>query len=156
MLLPRSGGNVPGIPAVILDSPLPARNSLVRAIGAKLNLADQLPAILTAPETARLIVDRRRGIIWFDGVQITELKPDTHQFKFAEILVERAPAAVPKDDVVRHLSYGRADGDQAARAAKMRANKVIREALEAAGHTFEDPFLSGNGCYRLTVRGHML
>jgi hypothetical protein len=51
----------------------------------------------------------------------------------------------------KHLSYGRSDGDQAARSAKMKASKAIRAAVQGAGARFEDPFQSGNGGYRLTV-----
>lgn len=155
MLRPSAGDEVPGIPSTIVENPLPAKNTLIRAIAAKLNLTEQLPAILTAPEKARLIMDRSRGMIWFDGIEITDLKPDTHQFKFTEILIERSPRAVPKEDIVKHLSFARDDGDQAARAAKMNASKAIRKAVERAGHSFEDPFRSENGCYRLTIQAHM-
>jgi hypothetical protein len=151
ILLPASGADVTGVPSVILDNPLPAKNGLVRAIAAKLNLTEQLPAILTAPEKARLIVDTRRGAIWFDRIEVPDLKAGTHQFQFIELLAKNAPRAVSKDELVNHLSRGRSDGDQAARSAKTKANKAIAEALKAAGVRFEDPFRTENGCYRLTV-----
>jgi hypothetical protein len=151
ILLPGGGAEVTGVASAILDNPLPARNSLVRAIAARLNLTEQLPAILTAPEKARLIVDTRRGAIWFDRIEVPDLKAGTHQFQFTELLARNAPRAVSKDALVKHLSCGRSDGDQAARSAKTKAKKAIAEALKAAGVHFEDPFRSENGCYRLTV-----
>ena len=151
MLFPRAGNEVPGVPSVLLENPLPAKNALVRAMATKLDLTEQLPAILTAPEKARLIVDTRCGTIWFDGIAIPGLKPDTHQFRFAELLARKAPGPVSKDDVVQQLSCGRADGDQAARSAKSKATKAIRAAVQGTGSRFEDPFRSENGCYRLTV-----
>jgi hypothetical protein len=151
ILLPTTGDEVPGIPSVMLDNPLPAKDALVRAIATKLNLTEQLPAILTAPEKARLIVDTRRGAIWFDRIEVPDLKPGTHQFLFTELLAKNAPGAVSKEELVKHLSGGRSDGDQAARSAKTKAKKAIADALEAAGIHFQDPFRSENGCYRLTV-----
>ncbi len=156
ILLPALAGEVSGIPSVILDNPLPARNALVRGIATKLNLTEQLPAVLTAPETARLIVDTRRGAIWFDRIEVPDLKPGTHQFRFAELLARRAPATVSKEDLAKELSQGRADGDQAARTAKMKLNQAIRSAVEGSGHEFEDPFRSENGSYRLTVLPYVI
>jgi hypothetical protein len=62
---------------------------------------------------------------------------------------------VSKEELVKHLSYGRTDGDQAARSAKRKAKKAIEEALNSAGVHFDDPFRSENGCYRLTVLAYV-
>ena len=77
--------------------------------------------------------------------------PGTHAFRFIEILARSFPGSVDKHDLVAQLSGGRTDGDQTARSAKTGANKIIRAALEAAGLSFEDPFRSENGRYRLIV-----
>jgi hypothetical protein len=151
MLLPAMSDEVSGIPSVVVDNPLPARNAMIRAIAAKLNLTEQLPAVLTAPEKARLIVDTQRGTIWFDRIEVADLKPGTHQFRFAELLARKAPAIVSKEELAKELSQGRTDGDQAARSAKTKLNQAIRAALEGSGHQFEDPFRSEGGCYRLIV-----
>ncbi len=151
IVLPANGDEVSGVPCVILDNPMPARNALVRAIATKLNLSDKLPAVLIAPEEARLIVDTRRGAIWFDSIEVPDLTPGTHQFRFAELLARRAPASVSKEELAKELSEGRRDGDQAARSAKMKLTRAIKSALEQKGRPFEDPFRSEGGCYRLTV-----
>jgi len=155
VLSPTAAG-VPDATSVVLPKPLPAKNSLIRAIAAKLNLNDQLPAILTAPDNARLIVDTKRGAIWFDRILIPDLKPGTHPFLFAELLAKSAPGAVPKDELVSRLSSGRTDGDQTARSAKAKAKKAIEAALQGKGVTFEDPFRPENGSYRLTVVPHIV
>lgn len=150
-LLPATADDIPGVPTVILDKPLPAKNALIRSIASRLNITDQLPAILTAPGKARLIVDTKRGAIWFDGIEVPDLRPGTHQFSFTELLARKAPAAVSGEDLVQHLSVGRSDGDQAARSAKNKAKRAIERALQSAGIPFEDCFRPEKGCYRLTV-----
>ena len=112
--------------------------------------------ILTAPDNARLIVDTKRGAIWFDRIPVPDLKPGTHPFTFAELLARSAPSAVSKDELVNRLSSGRTDGDQTARSAKAKAKKAIEEALQGTGVTFEDPFRPENGSYRLTVVPHIV
>ena len=99
--------------------------------------------------------DTRRGAIWFDRIEVPDLKPGTHQFLFTELLARSAPGPVSKEELVKHLSYGRTDGDQAARSAKRKAKKAIEEALNSAGVHFDDPFHSENGCYRLTVLAYV-
>jgi hypothetical protein len=156
VLMPTSTDDLVGVPSLLLDSPLPARNTLVRALATKLNLSDKLPARLTAPETARLIVDRPNGVIWFDGIEIAELKKDTHQFRFIERLVEDPHGVVSQDDLAKHISEFRDDPGQVARTAKRKASKAIRDAVKNAGGTCEDPFKAESGGYRLTVRAHMV
>ena len=58
--------------------------------------------------------------------------------------------------LTKHLSGGRADGDQAARSAKMKVSRAIRPAVQGTGGRFEDPFRSENGCYRLTVLAYVV
>lgn len=156
ILLPAAADEVPGVPSVLLDSPLPAKNALVRAIATKLNLAHTLPAIVTAPDTARLVVDTRQGTIWFDRTEVPDLKPGTHPFAFTEILARNAPNTVSKDVLLAHLSPGRGDGDQAARSAKTKARKAMEEALQGTGACFDDPFRSESGGYRLTVPAYVV
>lgn len=157
ILLPTTAADVPGVPSVLMPRLLPAKNALIRAIASKLSLTDQLPAVLTAPDNARLIVDTKRGEIFFDRVHVTGLTTGTHPFHFTELVARNAPRPVPSDDLVRVLSSGRSDGDQTARTAKSKAKKAIEDALQAAGvASFEDPFRPENGSYRLTVIPHVV
>jgi len=151
LLLPKGTKDSTGIIEILLDKALPVRQRVVKDIIAAANLGEQVPALLTAPKNARLVVDIRHGKIWFDQIEITELKPGTHAFRFVVILANDAPATINKHDLAARLSAGRTDGDQSARSAKMIANRIIKAALEAKGLVFEDPFKSENGSYRLTV-----
>jgi hypothetical protein len=151
LLLPKGLREPTGITEILLDKPLPDRRRVLRDIIARANLGGQVPAVLTARQEARLVVDTRFGKVWFDGIEITGLMPATHSFRFIEILARSFPGTVDKHELVAQLSGGRTDGDQTARSAKTSANKIIRAALEAAGRSFDDPFRSENGRYRLIV-----
>jgi hypothetical protein len=155
LLLPKGIKDSTGITEVLLDKALPDRQRVIRDIIAAFNLEEQVPALQIAPPKARLVVDIRLGKIWFDQIEITELKPGTHAFRFVAILAKNAPATINKHDLVAQLSPGRMDGDQTARSAKMAANKLIRAALETKGLSFEAPFKSENGYYRLTVPAYI-
>jgi len=154
LLLPQGIKDATGIIEILLDKALPNRQRILKDIIIKANLEGQVPALLTAPKNARLVVDARLGKIWFDRVEITELKPGTQAFQFVMILAEKCPVTVNKYDLSAQLSAGRTDGDQTARTAKMAANKVIKAALEENGLSYEDSFRSENGSYRLTVPAH--
>ena len=151
LLLPRGMKDATGITEILLDIALPDRQRVVKDIIIKANLEGQVPALLTAPTNARLVVDTQLGQIWFDGIEITELKPRTQAFRFVMLLAKHSPDTVNKHDLSAQLSESRTDGDQTARSAKMTANKHIKAALEAKSLSFEDPFKSENGSYRLIV-----
>jgi hypothetical protein len=151
LLLPSGTKGSTGIIEILLDQALPDPRRVLRNLIAAANLVDQVPALHVAPSGARLIVDSRLGKIWFDGIEIAELKPETHAFRFVQIMARSSFASINKNELATTLSEGRKDGDQSARSAKMKATKVIKSALDAKGIAFQDPFSSENGCYRLTV-----
>lgn len=152
LLLPKGiKDSTGGITEILLDKALPDRERVVRDIIAASNLVGQVSALLTAPPNARLIVDVRHRKIWFDRIEIAELKPETQAFRFVEIMAKSASTPVSKHDLAEQLSPGREDGDQAARSAKTAANKLIKAALEVNSLDFDDPFKSESGFYRLTV-----
>lgn len=151
LLLPKGMNDATGVTEILLDKVLPDRQRVIKDIIVKTKLEGQVPALLTAPERARLVVDTRLGKVWFDGIEITELNPNTQAFRFVMILANNYPATVSKYDLTEQLSASRTDGDQTARSAKMTANKIIQAALEAKERSFEDPFKSEKGAYRLTV-----
>lgn len=156
VLMPTGSDELAGMPSLILDQPVPARNTLVRALATKLNLTDKLPAVVTAPESAVLIVDRNKGIVWFQGIEVTELKKDTHQFRFVELLAGNQHVVVSQDEIAKHINEYRDDPGQVARTAKRKACKAIRDAVKNTGGACADPFKAEGGGYRLTVRAHMV
>jgi hypothetical protein len=120
-------------------------------------LANAVPADLTAPEGTQLIIDRRLGKIWVDGVEILGLRAGTHPFRFVETLATRAPSPIAAEELTKILSDARKDGDTTARQAKAAANKNIREAMQSVGKAFEDPFPSvGTGYYRCSLIAHVV
>ena len=151
LLLPKGLTVSTGLMDILLDGPLPDRHRVVQDIIVAAGLEDNAPAVLLAPEKARLVVDTRSGQVWFDRVEITGLTPGTQPFGFVEALARSFPGTIDGHDLSERLSAGRKDGDQTARSAKMAANKIIRAALEARNRRFEDPFKPEKGRFRLTV-----
>ena len=137
--------------SVTLESALPKRQWLIRQAVFACGLDGCVPAIHTAPEGARLIVDTRIGKVWVDGVEITGIPADSHAFHLIELLARRSPLST--EEVVAKISPGRQDGNTAARQAKSHAKKMIIEAMASAGRSFdEDPFPSvGKGLYRCAL-----
>lgn len=156
VLIPSQSYNGSELPAVVLENPLPSREQVIRGALAATGLEAVVPAVFIAPDGARLVVDTQRGMIWVDGVEITELRPGTHPFRFIELLA-RSPVAVSRREITADLSGARDDGDTAARQAKTKACKLIREALARAGCACEeDPFpTSGRGAYRCAIASYV-
>lgn len=153
LLVPSHSYNGSELPAGVLEHPLPSREQAVRVAVAAAGLTAVVPTVFSAPDGARLVIDTQRGRVWVDGIEITDMKPDTHPFRFVEFLARRAPAAVSTRDLAAELSGARGDGNTAARQAKAAARKLIRDALDLAGRTCEDdPFpTSGTGAYRCAL-----
>jgi hypothetical protein len=155
ILLPKGVTEPTGLTEILLDKALPDRDRVVRDIIGAAGLTGQASALLLAPRKARLIVDSQLGKVWFDRIEIVDLKPGTQAFRFVEIVARSAPATINKHDLAAQLSAGREDGDQSARTAKMMANRFLKAAVEARGFVFEDPFPSKDGFFRLTVPAYV-
>jgi hypothetical protein len=139
---------------VLLDSALPTRQALVRQAVNACGLDATLPAIHTAPDGARLVVDTRIGKVWVDGVEIHGLSSDSQPFKFL-VFMARSSMPVTRDEIVNVISPGRQrqDEDTAARQAKSRTRELIAESMAAVGRSLdEDPFpAAGRGFYRCAL-----
>lgn len=77
------------------------------------------------------MVDVRQKKIWVDGVDITGLTPDSHPFRFVEMLAARRGVPVSTTEITSKLSFAREDGDTAARQAKNAAKRIIVEAMSS-------------------------
>ena len=141
---------------VIIDSALPTERELKRRAINSCGLADSVPAIHAAPDGARLVVDTKFSRIWIDDIEIVGLQPDSHPFRFIEIMA-RSSVRVSSEEMSTKLSPGRQDGNTSARQAKNQVKKTITAAMAAAGHSFdEDPFPSaGSGHYRCAFPSHV-
>jgi hypothetical protein len=113
---------------------------------------DSVPAIHLAPDGASLVVDTKFKKAWVHGIEITGLQPDSHAFRFIEVMA-RNPSRFSCDQMSATLSPGRQDGTTPARQAKNQAKKIIIEAMAAAGRSLDDdPFPSaGPGHYRCAL-----
>jgi len=150
LLMPASQSDGSELAKVMLDAPVPSRRQVIRDAITVCGIADSLPAVHRAPDGARLVVDVRLKKVWVDGIEIVGLKPDTHAFRFVELLAKSRGALVSADDITAGLSVARQDGTTTARQAKNAAKKIIVDAMAVAGRTFVvDPFPSaGTGFYR--------
>jgi len=157
LLVPSSRYSGSELPVVMVGRCLPSRGSVVRGIVATCALTG-VPAVFSAPEGTRLVVDTRHGQVWVDGLEISGLRPGSHPFRFVETLAKKSPAVVSMKDLTDELSGARKDGDTTARQAKLAAKKHISDAMARAGRTFdEDPFPSAQtGCYRCVLVAYVV
>jgi len=136
----------------LIETALSTKGEVVRAAILACGIAENVPAIYSAPEEAKLVVDSKQKRIWIEGVEITGIQPDTHGYFFVEALA-RHPGPLSLEELSKKLSQGRQDGDLSARQAKTHVRKMIAEAMAAVGRSFdEDPFpTGGRGCYRCAL-----
>lgn len=158
LLIPSRPYGGSDLPTAMLETPLPSREQAVRAAVAAAGLTDAVPALLSAPDGARLVVDTVRGTVWVDGIEITGLKPDTQPFKFVEMLARRAPSPVSAWEITSTLSGARKDDTTAARQAKRNAGNIIREALARAGRSVESELfpICGKAAYRCPLVSYVV
>jgi len=158
LLIPTSVDTGFELARVVLGEPLPSRTSVIRGVITACALGRAVPALYTAPERARLIVDTQIGKIWVDGIEVPGLRAGTHPFTFVEALARASPRPVSMETLKMQLSGARADGDTTARQAKNTARKNIAEALSAAGRMVDDdPFPTGPaGHYRCALLTHVV
>ena len=156
LLMPASQRNESGLATVMLSAAIPSKQQVIRDGTAACGFADQLPAIVRAPESAELVVDTRLKKVWVYGNVVQQLSPDSQLFQFVEMLAGSNAVRVSSDAITQVLSAGRfqTDGTTTARQAKMRAKKLIVQALKTAdAPDTSDPFPSaGAGFYRCRLQ----
>jgi hypothetical protein len=152
LLFPSPEGDGAEMAHVTLESALPTKQDLIRQAVCACALDGSVPALYTAPDGARLVVDTRLGKVWVDGVEIKGLSSDSQPYKFL-VLMANSSTPVSRDEIVNEISPGRQDEDTVARQAKSRARELIIEAMAVVGRSFdEDPFpCAGRGFYRCAL-----
>jgi hypothetical protein len=157
LLVPTSVNEEFELAKVILRGAISPPKQVIRGVIAACGLTAAVPAIYTAPEGSRLVIDTRIGLVWIDGVPIPGLRPGTHPFRIVEALARVCPSPVSMEDLTKELSKAREDGDTTARVAKAAALKSISAAMAASGRAFDkDLFVSGpTGFYRCTMQAHV-
>lgn len=157
LLVPTARADKSELARAIID-PLPTRAEVTRKAIAASGLTSAVPAVFSAPEGTRLVVDSARGKVWIDGVEIEGLRAGTHPFRLVDALAKRSPSAVSTEELTNELSGARKDGDTTARQAKAAAKKHISEAMAKAGRTLdEDPFpIAKTGYYRCALLSYVV
>jgi hypothetical protein len=80
----------------------------------------------------KLVIDTTRGIAWYDDQQLTQLRPDTHAYKFAVALTKENGRVVAKTTLNNLLSpAGTEDG--IAKTAKSDFKKAVESSFTTAG-----------------------
>jgi hypothetical protein len=158
LLFPSPNANGAELAHVTLESALPSKQGLIHQAVCACGIDASVPALHTAPEGARLVVDTRLAKVWVDGVEIKGLSNDSQPYKFL-VLMAKSSTPVSRDDIVNLISPGRQkqDEDTAARQAKSRARELITESMATLGQSFdEDPFpAAGRGHYRCAVLSYV-
>jgi len=146
------------LPKLTLVAPLPVRSEVIRGAIAACGLGDSLPAVYSAGDGVRLVVDTRHGKVWVDELEIPELQCGTHPFNFVTLLARARGGPVALEKISEELSSGRQDNTSAARQAKAEAKKIMCDALVAAGRTaIDDPFpTAGTGNYRCALPSYVV
>jgi hypothetical protein len=134
--------------SVMLDSVAPVANEVIRRTIVACGLEELVPAIHSAPEGVRLVIDTRLKQVWIDSVLIGGLQPDAHPYRLIEMLARKS--CLSSEEITSQLNPYRQDGSATARQAKGDAKRLITQAVKAAGRDFEeDPFPPfGKGAYR--------
>jgi len=111
MLFPSPEGDGAELAHVTLESALPTKQDLIRQAACACALDGSVPAVYTAPDGARLVVDTRLGKVWVDGVEIQGLSSDSQPYKFL-VLMAKSATPVSHDEIVNAISPGRQNQDE--------------------------------------------
>ncbi len=131
MLYPECGHN-PIAPRAGIACRLPhgPYDDVLEKIVVQLGWENAVPANLWS--SADLILDAAKGQAWYRGVQLTELRSDTHAFKFAVAVSKARGAVVLKHELNSLLSASRSD-DEPAKKAKAAFVKAVDGSFKAMG-----------------------
>src|SRR5262249_273729 len=137
--------------------PVPKRADVVRGAISACAL-NAVPALYTAPDGARLVVDGKHQKVWFEGVLIEGVVPDSQPFRFMELLGKRSPERLSVTEIAKTLSPSRDSDDSTARKTKNDAKKLNKKAMANAGHNFVKDFFppAGTGYYCCNVPAYVL
>jgi hypothetical protein len=130
---------------------------LIKQIVEQLELQDQVPPPLWAPED--LIIDCKKKTAWYRQQELTELKADSHPFRFAIQVAQAQGRTVAKETLNDSLSPSRLDGD-AAKTAKSDFIKAVKKSFQMASQTCPpevgDIFWSQSGGYALKTSARVI
>lgn len=130
LLVPKCCASLLDIPNVPCTLPGGPHDSLLGGIVRLLQLENQVePPVYLRDE---LIIHLGRGLVWFRGIPLNELKINTHAFKLAVALAQAQGRIVSKQTINEALSESRND-DEVAKKAKAALVKAIKDSFTTAG-----------------------
>lgn len=132
-------------------------DGLLGRIVESLNLQDQVsPAVY---RTEELIIDPKKGAVWYCGVALTKLQAGTQPFRFAEKVAAAQGQVVTKEALREHLSPAN-DDEALVKKAKADFVKRVEESFAEAGTdcpaTVKEIFKSQSGGYALKATAHIV
>jgi hypothetical protein len=109
--------------------------------------------------TEDLILDQKRGTVWYRGIELTKVKADTHPFKFALAVMKATGRVVNREALNNLISPNRADRD-VAKKAKLAFVDAVKASYADAGRECptdsKDIFLASGGGYSVHVSARVL
>jgi hypothetical protein len=131
MLYPQCGRN-PVSPGAGVACRLPhgPYDDVLEKIIVQLGWQNTVPANLWS--SADLILDATRGLGWYRAVELTELRADTHAFKFAFAVAKARGSVVTKQELNSLLSASRSD-DEPAKKAKAAFVRAVETSYKVRG-----------------------
>lgn len=132
IVAPRSRATVRWpVPSVVAESMMPDRLAVRRAIVRELRLESEVDARDRARAQDTLIVDVSRDSVWLHGVKI-EVSGAPHLFTLLVAKATQAGLTAARDDLNTKLA-GKGAATNTAANAKSKAERLMKEALAAAG-----------------------
>lgn len=150
LLMPQGCSCSLDLPLIQCRLPNGSYDVLLRSIVEQLGLQDDVAPPVWLSED--LVLDPKRGTAWYRRVELSELRSNTHPFKFAVAVAQAAGHVVTKDNLNTLLSPARSD-DEVAKKAKADFILAVRASFKATGQEcpgdVTEIFVSRAGGYKL-------
>lgn len=155
LLLPVGRKSHTGLAEVPLDRLIPDEREVWRKVMIASSVGPQVPAIWLAPRDARIVVDKTRMHVWYEGIDL-KVPPDSLVFKFIAALADAHNAPVTTEALEQLMSRNR--DESFARKVKNDAKKLVEARLKEAGISVDADSIfvtvRGQG-YRLGVAAYI-
>lgn len=157
LIVPRSCCGGIGIPEVEVNLPIGPFGHVLGRVVETLDLRSVVPLPVWLDGRVDLLVDIPRGVTWFRSVDLSELAPGTHPYKFLLELARAKGRLVQKEHLQKVLSSTLDEG--VVRTAKSDAMKAMKESYRRAGRDpkeIDAVFQTKNGGYAFVPTSYIL
>lgn len=152
VMVPAGRSSDTGLPEIGFDRLTLDPRSVWREFVRANKLMAKVEAIWSASLDARLVIDRRRQLVWLDGL-LVNIPSESHPFKLLVVLASARGAVVSHTDIGAALSAKRGDAEDVSKKAKHQAKMAITRSFAAAARPIDADAIicSAAGGYRLAV-----